>query len=289
MIMKSRLLQFLLCTLTLSFPAVAQPQQSKVKLSSNAALRYWSAFAQMQDTSITPEQAKEIQSILDGKAAYSDAKFRDLLERNRPAVETLQRASALTECEWGLEYELGSDAPIEHVRKALALGRLNVLYSFRQLSAGDRTGSIATLAAGIRFSHHVAAGGPLFAALSAKTLLIAHLRALDSAVRTQPLSAPERTTLSAALAEIGPSGVDWPSAIAREFEVLGRSQSAAPASMEALYRKALADAGSLPELERTIANAPPPISNRIPNPRRVLDQERELTKALLRTRTLLGR
>ncbi|MBM3758638.1 MAG: hypothetical protein FJW36_00160 [Acidobacteria bacterium] len=44
----------LISAATLTLPATAQP------LADNAALRYWSAFAQMQDAPVTAAQAKEL-------------------------------------------------------------------------------------------------------------------------------------------------------------------------------------------------------------------------------------
>src|SRR5438270_13300172 len=113
-------------TLLLAMPASLDSQQD-FKLGQNAALHYWSAFAEMQDSAITDQQAKELNLILDGTAPYEDLKYKDLVEKNRPALETMARAAALPNCDWGVDYELGAEAPVDYVRKALALGRLNVL------------------------------------------------------------------------------------------------------------------------------------------------------------------
>ena len=75
--------------------------QQRAELGENAALRYWSAFAEMQDSAITDQQAKELNLILDGSAPYEDLKYKDLVEKNRPALETMARASALANCDWG--------------------------------------------------------------------------------------------------------------------------------------------------------------------------------------------
>src|SRR5262249_43944317 len=83
----------------------AAAQQNKA--SDNAALRYWSAFAQMQDTGITEQQAKEAHAILDGTAPYDDSKYKDIVEKNRPAVETMIRGTALPYCDWGVEMQMG--------------------------------------------------------------------------------------------------------------------------------------------------------------------------------------
>jgi hypothetical protein len=262
-------------------------QSAETRLGDNAALRYWSAFAQMRDSSVSPDQAKELQAILEGTAPYDDLKHRDLVERNRLAVETLQRGAELSNCDWGLEYQLASEAPIEHVRKALALGRMNVLYSLHQLQTGDRSGGIRTLSGGIRFSHDVAAGGPLIAALAGKTLLVSHLRMIAFAAHEKALSAAEKALVAAALGRIGAEGVDWQMAIRREFEVLARSGSPAPAVVEEHYRRALQDAGQLPHLQQAIASTSKAVAGRIANPQRVLDQKRELDEQLQATRLRL--
>lgn len=270
----------LLGTALLSSLVLPAQQSAETRLGENAALRYWSAFAQMRDSSVSQEQAKELQAILEGTAPYDELKHRDLVERNRLAVETLQRGAALSNCDWGLEYQLASEAPIEHVRKALALGRLNVLYSMHQFQIGDRSGGIRTLSAGIRFSRDVAAGGPLVAALAGKTLLVSHLRLVAFAAVEKALSPSEKALISSALGRIGTEGVDWQAAIRLEFEILARSGSPAPAAVSDQYQQVLQDPGQLPRLQKTIASTPKVVAGRIPNPQRLLDQKRELDEQL---------
>ena len=276
--------------LATAFPCallLSAQQQPETKLSDNAALRYWSAFAQMRDASLTEDQAKELQRILQGTAPYDDLKYRELAERNRLAVETLRRGSAINECDWGIEYQLASNAPIEYVPKALALGRINILFSMHQLQTGDRIGGIRTLSAGIRFSHDLATGGPLMAALAAKTLLVAHLRTVAFAAVEKALSPAENAMVSAALGRIGAEGVDWQAAIRREFELLSQSGSSAPTELQEQYRRALQDAAQLPTLQRAIASLPKSVSSKIINPERVLDQKRELDEQLQSARLRL--
>jgi hypothetical protein len=63
----------------------------------------------MQDSTITHQQAKELNLILKGTAPYSDLKYRDLVEKNRPALETMLRGSSIPACIWGIDYGLGND------------------------------------------------------------------------------------------------------------------------------------------------------------------------------------
>ena len=142
--------------LLVALSAGSSSAQQKTKLGENAALRYWSSFAQMQDSAITDEQAKELNAILDGTAPYADLKYRELVEKNRLALETMARGTALANCDWGIEFQMGTDAPVDYVRKALTLGRLNVLYAFHLLKTGDKNGAMRSLAAGLRFSPRAA-------------------------------------------------------------------------------------------------------------------------------------
>src|SRR5260370_12027356 len=142
--------------LALILPAGLASAQLNGKLGENAALRYWSAFAQMQDSALTDRQAKEVNTMLDGTAPYDDLKYKGLVEKNRPALETMARATVLRNCDWGLDYKLGEDVPVDYARKALALGRLNVLYVFHLLIPRDKPRARNAIIARLQFSPDVA-------------------------------------------------------------------------------------------------------------------------------------
>src|ERR1700683_1837791 len=84
--------------------------QRNTSLAENAALRYWSAFSAVQDSAITDEQARELNAILDGTAPYDDSKYKDLLEKNRLALEIMARATSVSKCDWGVDYGAGDVA-----------------------------------------------------------------------------------------------------------------------------------------------------------------------------------
>lgn len=266
--------------------------QRNASLTENAALRYWSAFSEVQDSGITDQQAKELNAILDGTAPYDDSKYKDLLEKNTLALEIMARATSLWNCDWGLDYGLGHDVPVDYARKALVLGRLNVLYAFHLLKTGDKDGAVRALAAGLRFSHDVGNGGSLFATLIAKDLLMSHLRAVAGALRLEQLSANQRSQLQAAVTRVG-EGLDWPTAAKRDLEALrgdysGNSQtSAALSRIISSYVAALNDESKLPALNQAVEGAPQELANVIPNAKRVLEQKQDLNNTLLQTRALL--
>jgi hypothetical protein len=266
--------------------------QQNAPLTENAALRYWSAFSEVQDSGITDQQAKELNAILDGTAPYDDSKYKDLLEKNTLALEIMARATSLPNCDWGLDYGLGHDVPVDYARKALVLGRLNVLYAFHLLKTGNKDGAVRALAAGLRFSHDVGNGGSLFATLIAKDLLTSHLRSVADALRLEQLSAGQRSQLQTAVARVR-EGLDWPMAAKRDLEALrgdyaGNSQtSAALTRIISSYVAALNDESKLPALDQAVQGAPQELANVIPSAKRVLVQKQDLNNTLLQTRAVL--
>jgi hypothetical protein len=244
----------------------------------------------MQETPVTDTQAKELTAVLDGTAAYDDLKYKRLVEKNASALETMVRATTLRECDWGLEYHLGANAPVEYIRKAQVLGRLNVLYTYHLLVVGEKDHAVRRLTAGVRFSHDTANGGTLFAALIAKTLLVQHLRAIEYALRAAGLSAAQRTELQKALDRLGLEGLDWQLAMKRELDILNGLNAQAPAALAKItpsYLNTLNNAAELPALQRMIMSTAPSLSNVIPNPKRVLDEKQALTDMLRQTRLQL--
>ena len=285
-----RILRFTaLITLAAASVINASAQQNQ-KPADNAALRYWSAFAQMQDTGITEEQAKEAHAILDGTAPYVDSKYKDLVEKNKPALETMVRGTALPYCDWGMESQMGPQAPLDYARKAALLGRLNVFYAFHLMIGGDKDGTVRALQAGLRFSHDVANGGTLFATVVAQGLMVAHLKAVAGMQHVSGFSAAQRSALQKSIELLGPQGLDWAAAMKRELEILpahDAQDAAARDRIKASYVRLFNNPGMLAELQQTISGAPKQLADVIPNPKRVLDERQELTDRLQQTRAVL--
>ena len=265
--------------------------QKNPSLADNAALRYWSAFSAIQDAAITDQEAKELNSVLETMGAYDESKYKELLQKNSLALEIMARGTLLPNCNWGLDYGLGEDVPVDYARKALVLGRLNVLYAIHLYHSGNRDAAIRALAAGLRFSHDVGRGGPLFATLVAKDLLVTHLMAVNAGLRTGQLSLPQRSQLQKAVAELG-DGLDWSTAAKRDLEgvrghyAADRASSAALTRIISSYDAALNDPSKMASLNEAIRNAPQELANLIPNATRVLEERRDLSNRLVQTRSL---
>ena len=256
-------------------PSLAQQRN----LGANAALRYWSAFAQMQDMGISNEQAHELSLILAGTVPYDDAKFSDLVQKNEPALETMIRGTSLPNCDWGLDYPLGPQAPVDYVRKSLVLGRLNVLYVFHLLSTNNEDGAVRALLGGLRFSRDVGNGGTFLATEVAAGLLGTHLQAISFALHAGKLSAAERSALQKALTQLGPESLDWQTAVKRELTVVRQltpKDTAALAQITPLYVNVMNDSSGLSALQEAIAHAPESLQQFLPNPSRVVEAKRDL-------------
>jgi hypothetical protein len=204
----------------------------------------------------------------------------------------MARGTTLAKCDWGLDYQLGPETPVDYVRKALALGRLNILYAFHLAINGDLEGAIDTVAVGLRFSHDVANEGTLFATLAAKSLIVQHLAAVNLASR-HVFSAAQRELLRNALASYEPDGLDWRAAMQRELSVLSpstlpRLDSRAWAALKRIapvYVNVSENPATLADLE--IASAPESVQNILPSPKKVLEQKQDLVAKLAQTRKLV--
>jgi hypothetical protein len=266
--------------------------QRTVPLAENAALRYWAAFSQLQDSALTDQEAKELDSALDKMGPFDISRYNDLIQKNTLALEIMGRGSSLPSCDWGLDYGLGGDTPVDYARKALVLGRLNILYAMQLYHSGNPDRAIEAVAAGLRFSHDVANGGSLFATLVAKDLLVTHLMAVNAALRMGQLSTTQRSRLQNAIASLG-DGLDWSAASKRDLEALGSHYSgetrvsAALGRISSSYAAFLKDESNLPNLMEAINHAPPELANLIPNPKRIQEQKQELSEKLQQTRMLL--
>ena len=91
------------CLLVL--PAGAQPPTG------NAALRYWMAFALLQDPPADAATTDLVQRVADGKAPWDESRLGPILDANGDALEIMRRGSTVRACDWGIEYRPGHERP----------------------------------------------------------------------------------------------------------------------------------------------------------------------------------
>jgi len=195
----------------------AQPASSN---STNAALRYWMAFAVMKDPPADQSTAELLDRVAAGTASWDEAKLGKILDDNREALDIMRRATTLAFCDWGLEFELGPSTPIAHLAKARALGRLNGIAGTRLASRGQWADAVDVWLAGVRFSQHVARQGTLISLLSARLSLSPSLKSLARAALQPSIDAARRQQIKAVVTAIPDGGFDWADAMRREADVL---------------------------------------------------------------------
>ena len=182
----------------------------------NAALRYWAAFAEMKDQTIDDATSKAIDEVLSGTAAFDEQRLGPIVDENSFAIRGLQRGTALSECNWGLDYSLGSAVPLAHLPKARVLAKLNALYGAGQLAKGDADGAVNTWLAGLRFAQCVGAGVGLIGNLSAKPAFEANLHLLAAAAQSGAINSDLHNKIRAQMRQLPPEGLNWIDSIKAE-------------------------------------------------------------------------
>lgn len=198
---------------------VAPGTPSAQDVGHNAALRYWMAFASMENPPADEAYAMRLETVAEGDEPWDDD-LAPLIDKNLSAIETMHRGARLSHCDWGLEYELLAETPIAHIALGRALSRLNVLHVRRLLHEGRPRKAIEAWVAGVRFSRHVAADGPWLGALVAAASLEVHLGALETAFRVGPLDEASLLAVERELAEMPEDGFDWSVAARHEASSL---------------------------------------------------------------------
>ena len=239
----------------LVFLLVAAMARGQVKFPSgtrNAALRYWLAFADLQDPPADKATADLLEKTAAGEAAWDEAKLGSILDKNEAAIWRMQRATKLPECDWGLEYDLGPRASIAYVPKARVLARLNTLDGMRLAAKGDAQKAVATWLAGIRFSEHLTRGGSLIFSLVAKMGLISNFHALTLAAQNGTLTDAQKKQIESAVRVLPETGFDW-------GEALRYEEASLPVSL-----KEMAEASSPAAYYQELMNKPAPADFTLP-------------------------
>jgi hypothetical protein len=316
-----KFLRIILCSITaLSATSIADSTQ---KPADNAALRYWMAFAQMNDSQISHTDAMRMDAMINSGSAWEEKQFGPILEQNKAAIETMIRASRLSYCDWGLESELGPETPIEYVPKARALARLNNLYSVRLASTGDYHGAARSTIAGIRFAQHLAENGSFLSALTAKSALIPALIQAERIAASNRVHGDDLASVLQAVRALPEGGFDWSSATRAEGNALHSALATMTgANARSLYEQWFGSApdtafhpptkteidqvdrvmesyarllgmlpqqaeAQLPALQKQIADLDPTSRRGIPDPARMLAARTEIVRAQRRVKEAL--
>jgi len=205
-----RTAKVLICSLMIFCFSLQTRAQSKTPTETrNAALRYWIAFADMQDPPADEATRKLLERTVSGDAVWDESRLGELIQQNETAIQEMQRATKLPDCDWGLEYSQGPRASIAFMMKARALARLNTLYGLRQAAHGDPQAAVKSWMAGVKFSRDLAKGGTLIFVLVARSALLSDLSALRKAADQGLLDPSARKQAALEVNALPETGFDW--------------------------------------------------------------------------------
>jgi len=183
----------------------------------NAALRYWSALAEVREPPDNDATRHLFEKTVAGRVAWDETKLGPILDSDRDALQTMQRATKLPVCNWGFDYRNGAAFPTWFGVRARLLSQLNELQGMREMAHGDSRTAVDTWLAGVHFGQDVSRGGPMIAALIAHAIILDNLSLLRDSARQGKLNEEQKTELSVAVKTMPEDGFDWGAAWGVEF------------------------------------------------------------------------
>ena len=116
-----------------SSPAAAQIPDARPDLGTNAAMKYWQAFALLP--TLDRDQEKLLQ---EWNKVPLDAAALKLIDGSRMSLVYLHRGAKLRRCNWSLDYEDGIGLPLTYCPRARVLSRLAALHARHEFEQGHR-------------------------------------------------------------------------------------------------------------------------------------------------------
>src|SRR3984957_8482355 len=215
--MKFRVLATIMAVIASAHPARAQaifPPETD-----NAALRYWFALAEVWEPPDDDAPGHLFREPVPGRVAWDEKKLGPILDSNRDALRTMQRATKLPVCNWGFDYRNGAAFPPRFGVQAAQLSHLNKLQGMREMAHGDSRTAVDTWLAGIHFGQDVSRSGPVIAALIAHAIILDNLHPLRDSARQGKLNEQQKTELSVVVKTMPEDAFDWGAAWGVEFAI----------------------------------------------------------------------
>jgi hypothetical protein len=214
--MKFRLLVTIIAVLASAH--IARAQAMFPPETDNAALRYWSALAEVREP---PDDATRhlFEETVAGRVAWNETKLGPILDSDGDALQTMQRATKLPVCNWGFDYRNGAAFPTWFGVRARLLSQLNELQGMREMAHGDSRKAVDTWLAGVHFGQDVSRGGPMIAALIAHAIILDNLSLLRDSARQGKLNEEQKTELSVIVKAMPEDGFDRGAAWGVEFAI----------------------------------------------------------------------
>ena len=203
-----------LLALAAGTPAVAQTQLSGEER--NAAVAYRHAMSALPDPLPDRFFGGPVEETESGLQPWDEAKLGPILDANMSAIEELERAAKLPECDWGPESDRNAHGYVPFSMPARVLARLNTLYGMRQMAKGQSQDALDAWLDGVKFARDIGKGGPVILQLIGHAALLPDLQAMTAAANANKFSPRQKAQISAAIGALQPDVFDWSAAYGLE-------------------------------------------------------------------------
>jgi hypothetical protein len=193
----------------------SEPVAARGDLNANAALHYWQAFASLPR--LDEAQQKKLAGCL---TLPLDDEARRLVQAGSDAFRELHHGAALPQCVWGVSFQDGFFAVLQHSSAARQLANLACLRIRLAFAEGRNAAAVDDVLATLTLARHVSTDGTLLSFLVGGVIehlmletVAAHLPALDAKAREQLPTRLDRLppggTLAACVKTEERAGLDW--------------------------------------------------------------------------------
>jgi hypothetical protein len=131
--------------------SLAGEPPAKADVATNAALKYWQAFAQLP-----PRDEAQQRRLADWRTTPLDDAARKLASESEKSFLYLRRGAALPQCDWSLDYEDGVGLLLPHLDKARTLALFACLRARIALADGQAENAVDNLLAALALGRRVA-------------------------------------------------------------------------------------------------------------------------------------
>jgi hypothetical protein len=128
---------------------------------SNAALKYWQAFAELPR--FTDAEGEKL--IAECLTMPLDAHAREIVSTAEYALEMMHEGAALPHCDWGIGYEAGIYVRLPHGSAARVLSSLAYLRARMRFEEGRNAEALEDIVAAMTLARHVSQDGTLIIVL----------------------------------------------------------------------------------------------------------------------------
>jgi hypothetical protein len=214
--MKLSLKLFSYLAALLSAGMAPSPQTPLPTETRNAAVVYREAMADLPDPLPDNLLGVPLGQTEAGLESWDEAKLGPILDANIKAIEELERAAKLPECDWGPESSRSAHGYVPFSMPARVLARLNTLNGMRLMAKGQSEEALEAWLAGVKFARDIGRGGPVILQLVGHAALLPDLEAMTAAANAGKFLSQQKKQIAEAISDLQPDVFDWSAAYGLE-------------------------------------------------------------------------